>query len=138
MKHDVVVPSAGESVNEVYIGGWRKKTGEVVKKDEILVELETQKATFELRAEYSGRLEVLKPDRDTVVKPGDLIAVIDDSAAGEDTRKAEAPKRTEGETSSDQRSEAATLSPSARKLAAERHVPTDALSGTGKSGRITK
>ncbi len=140
MKHDVIVPSAGESVTEVYIGDWRKKTGDGVKKDDVLVELETQKATFELRAEFSGRLEVLKPDRDTVVKPGDLIAMIDDSVLSEGERKAEVPVRgkTENyEASSDQKTESV-LSPSARKLAAERHVPADALSGTGKSGRITK
>ena len=52
MKHEVIVPSAGESVNEVFIAGWRKKSGDLVKKDEILVDLETQKASFELQSEF--------------------------------------------------------------------------------------
>jgi len=58
MKHKVIVPSAGESINEVYIGAWLKKTGDFVKKDEVLVDLETQKATFDLQAENSGRIEI--------------------------------------------------------------------------------
>jgi 2-oxoglutarate dehydrogenase E2 component (dihydrolipoamide succinyltransferase) len=135
MKHDVIVPSAGESVTEVYIGEWRKKTGDLVKKDEILVELETQKATFELRAERSGRIEVLKPERDEVVKPGDVIAVIDDSAASDADRKAEAPT---GEKSAPAPKSEPLLSPAARKIASEKHIDTDALKGTGKAGRITK
>ncbi|HEX5036827.1 MAG TPA: 2-oxoglutarate dehydrogenase complex dihydrolipoyllysine-residue succinyltransferase [bacterium] len=135
MKHDVIVPSAGESVTEVYIGEWRKKTGDLVKKDEVLVELETQKATFELRAERSGRIEVLKPERDEVVKPGDVIAVIDDSAASDADRKAEVPT---GERPKAEAKSEPLLSPAARKIAAEKHIDADALKGTGKGGRVTK
>lgn len=137
MKHDVIVPSAGESVTEVYIGEWRKKTGDLVKKDDILVELETQKATFELRAERSGRIEVLKAERDEVVKPGDVIAVIDDSAASDADRKAAATSAGEKSTSSEPKSEPL-LSPAARKMAAEKHVSPEIVKGTGKDGRITK
>lgn len=136
MKHDVIVPSAGESVTEVYIGEWRKKTGDLVKKDDILVELETQKATFELRAERSGRIEVLKPERDEVVKPGDVIALIDDSAASEGDKKSETSS-TVGEKPAAAKSERL-LSPAARKISSEKHLDATALKGTGKDGRVTK
>jgi len=132
MKHDVIVPSAGESVNEVYIGEWRKKTGDLVQKDEVLVELETQKATFELRAERSGRIEVLKSERDEVVKPGDVVAVIDDS---ESPSKG---KESSSVTSVSKSSSEPLLSPAAKKHATERHVDGATLKGTGKDGRITK
>jgi 2-oxoglutarate dehydrogenase E2 component (dihydrolipoamide succinyltransferase) len=135
MKHDVLVPSAGESVTEVYIGEWRKKTGDLVKKDEILVELETQKATFELRAERSGRIEVLKPERDEVVKPGDVIALIDDSAASDADRKEAAFA---GESAHAEARSEPLLSPAARKTAAEKYVDAQQLRGTGKGGRVTK
>ena len=83
MKHEVVVPSAGESINELFIGTWLKRTGDFVKKDEVLLDLETQKTTFEIQAEYSGRIEVLKPEPETRIKPGDVIAIIDESVAAE-------------------------------------------------------
>lgn len=137
MKHDVIVPSAGESVTEVYIGEWRKKTGDLVKKDEILVELETQKATFELRAERSGRIEVLKPERDEVVKPGDVIALIDDSAASEGDKKSEFSSATSERPAAAAKPEPL-LSPAARKISVEKHLDAGSLKGTGKDGRITK
>ncbi|MBI4125880.1 MAG: hypothetical protein HY465_00145, partial [Deltaproteobacteria bacterium] len=79
MKHQVKVPSAGESVAEAYIGGWRKQSGDVVKKGEIIVDLESQKATFELEAEVSGRLEIVKPTVGSKVAIGEVIATIDDA-----------------------------------------------------------
>lgn len=133
MKHDVIVPSAGESVNEVYIGEWRKKTGDLVQKDEVLVELETQKATFELRAERSGRIEVLKSERDEVVKPGDVVAVIDDSESPSKGKEASSVSAAASKSSAEP-----LLSPAAKKHATERHVDPSTLKGTGKDGRITK
>lgn len=138
MKHDVTVPSAGESITEVYIGTWRKKTGDIVKKNEILVEIETQKATFELQAEQTGRLEVLKPDRDTVVKIGEVVATIDDSAsAGAEDSKA--PAKTEAPAAQAKTSASEpVLSPAARKMAEEKNIAPQSIAGTGKGGRITK
>src|SRR5262245_25514749 len=128
MKHPVLVPSAGESVTEVFIGHWLKKTGDLVKKDEVLVDLETQKANFELQAEQSRRLEILFPDPETKVKPGDVIAYIDDSvaegaAAGSAPAMASAPKK--GPTPA----EGPSLGPAARKIAAEKGLDTATLQG---------
>lgn len=137
MKQNVVVPSAGESVNEVYIGLWRKKSGDYVKKDEVLVDIETQKATFELQAEYSGRIEVLKPIQETVVKPGDVIAVIDDSVQME-TGDVEAKVTAPDAPAKTVETSPVMLSPAARKLSEEKNSDPSLLKGTGKGGRITK
>lgn len=134
MKHDVVVPSAGESVNEVFIGQWRRKTGDIVKKDDVLVDIETQKASFELQAEQGGRLEVLKPDSETVVRPGDVIATIDGSVkTPSTTASAGATPSLSGPSGT-----AAPLSPAARKMVAEKGLNVSTLSGSGKGGLVIK
>lgn len=135
MKHEVIVPSAGESVSEVFIAGWRKKSGDLVKKDEILVDLETQKASFELQSEFGGRLEVLFPNNDTKVKPGDVIAYVDDGPGAQDT--ASVSSEPVAKTSSSFEVEQA-VSPAARKMAAEKNVNLASVQGTGKSGVILK
>ncbi|HEX5034462.1 MAG TPA: 2-oxoglutarate dehydrogenase complex dihydrolipoyllysine-residue succinyltransferase [bacterium] len=147
MKHEVIVPSAGESINEVFIGTWLKKTGDVVRKDEVLLDLETQKTTFEIQAEHSGRIEVLKPEAETRVRPGDVIAIIDDSVSIENGVSGGAPAKAEAKPAAAPVAAAATAAkpaeepivhPSARKLAAEKGVDTTTLAGTGKDGRILK
>ncbi len=146
MKHEVIVPSAGESINEVFIGTWLKKTGDYVKKDEVLLDLETQKTTFEIQAEYSGRIEVLKPEAETRVKPGDVIAIIDDSVAAENGAGADKPAPAIAAASAPSAAASAAparaaepiLHPSARKLAAEKGVDAASLQGSGKDGRVLK
>lgn len=78
MKYQVKVPSAGESVTEAYIGKWKKKSGDVVKKGDVIVDLESQKATFELEAEVGGRLEILRPTSGDKVGIGEVIATIEE------------------------------------------------------------
>ncbi|MFO1519663.1 MAG: 2-oxoglutarate dehydrogenase complex dihydrolipoyllysine-residue succinyltransferase [bacterium] len=140
MKHPVAVPSAGESINEVFIGTWLKKTGDLVKKDEVLVDLETEKANFDLQAEVGGRLEVLFPEKETKVKPGDVIAYIDDSAAKQESPSASVASKISPPPPPSAREESSSpiLSPSARKMAAEKNIPLDKIQGTGKGGRVTK
>jgi 2-oxoglutarate dehydrogenase E2 component (dihydrolipoamide succinyltransferase) len=148
MKHEVIVPSAGESINEVYIGVWRKKSGDIVKKDDVLVDIETQKATFELQAEQSGKIEVLKPTPETVVKPGDVIAIIDDSFKDSTATAAFVPAPTSLMTAPKASTESVVSSsavgagsgPAARKIAAENQINLSSLQGkgSGKTGRITK
>lgn len=108
MKQEVIVPSPGESVSEVFIVSWRKNNGELVQKDEVLVDLETQKATFELQAEVSGRLEILKPEPNTKLTPGELIAFIDTSAALTQDQSAAAPAKEKQNTKFPQTSSAST------------------------------
>lgn len=104
----VKVPTVGESITEVTIANWLKKDGDVVKMDEVIAELESDKATFELTAPQAGRLKIVKQSGATAAI-GELICEIDESAGGENkesspvkeepktaTPKAEAPKATGG------------------------------------------
>jgi 2-oxoglutarate dehydrogenase E2 component (dihydrolipoamide succinyltransferase) len=77
---DVVIPAVGESITEVVIGKWFKKNGESVRMDDMLCELETDKATMEVNAEQAGILEIVVPEG-TTVAVGALVARIQTDAA---------------------------------------------------------
>ncbi|NBU21195.1 hypothetical protein EBS43_07275 [bacterium] len=81
MKHNVKAPSVGESITEVSLLKWVKKNGEAVKVGDLILEVESDKATVEIVAESSGRLSILKPEGSRV-PVGDIIAEIDDAAQG--------------------------------------------------------
>ena len=76
---DIKVPTVGESINEVTLLKWTKKDGEYVDRDEVIAELESEKATFEVNAEKAGVLKTAAQEGDTL-KIGDLLASIDESA----------------------------------------------------------
>src|SRR5688500_12871667 len=77
---DIKVPTVGESISEVTLLKWNKKNGEYVERDEVIAELESEKATFEVNAEKAGVLKTAAQEGDTL-KIGDLLASIDESAA---------------------------------------------------------
>ncbi len=77
---DIKVPSVGESITEVTLVKWLKKEGDYVNRDEVLCELESEKATFELNAEQAGALHIVAQDGATL-KIGDIACSIDESAA---------------------------------------------------------
>src|SRR5262245_59861917 len=81
MKHNVLAPSVGESITEVSILKWSKQNGQAVKSGELLLEIESDKATVEIVAEHSGALSITKPAGERV-KVGEVIGSIDDSAQG--------------------------------------------------------
>lgn len=134
MIHEIRVPAAGESVTEVFIGKWRKKSGEIIKKGDVLVDLESQKATFELEAEHDGRLEILYPNTGDKVTIGEVIAKVDDSAKSGATSEPSAPVKSKSETTAKE----AAISPSVRKIATESGIDPASLTGTGKDGRVTR
>ena len=78
MKVEVKIPSVGESVNSAVIGSWQKAEGDYVERDEILVLLETDKASMEVPSEHSGQLEILKKDGESA-QVGEVIGFIDTS-----------------------------------------------------------
>lgn len=91
---DIKVPTVGESISEVTLLKWTKKDGEYVNRDEVIAELESEKATFEVNAEKAGVLKRAAQEGDTL-KIGDLLASIDEAASrpeGGSQPKAEAPK----------------------------------------------
>jgi 2-oxoglutarate dehydrogenase E2 component (dihydrolipoamide succinyltransferase) len=77
---DIKVPTVGESINEVTLVKWLKKDGDYVNRDEVLAELESEKATFEVNAEKAGVLKTVGKEGDTL-SIGDLLAQIDETAA---------------------------------------------------------
>jgi 2-oxoglutarate dehydrogenase E2 component (dihydrolipoamide succinyltransferase) len=77
---DIKVPTVGESISEVTLLKWVKNDGEYVERDEVIAELESEKATFEVNAEQAGALKTSAKEGDTL-KIGDTLATIDESAA---------------------------------------------------------
>jgi 2-oxoglutarate dehydrogenase E2 component (dihydrolipoamide succinyltransferase) len=156
---ELKVPSPGESITEVVIARWVKNTGDVVEKDEVLAEIDSDKATLTLNAEEAGKIEVLAAEGDTVMV-GQVVVKIDTSVKPE--AKTEAPKAEKKEEvkaeakkeepkkdtstnsatdkTSNDKSTYATGTPSiaAAKLMAENNIQSGQMNGTGKDGRITK
>ncbi len=141
---NIKVPSVGESISEVVIARWNKKTGDYVAMDELLCELESDKATFELNAEKAGVLTTKGNEGDTI-KVGDTICLIDETAAKPEGSKAEVesikPKtETAKPVAINEQPEANKPFPSvaAAKILAEKGIDVKNVKGTGKEGRITK
>src|SRR5690349_8284892 len=78
---EIKVPSVGESISEVTLLKWNKKDGDYVERDEVIAELESEKATFEVNAEQAGVIKLGSINEGDTIKIGDLLASIDDKAA---------------------------------------------------------
>src|SRR3984885_13496411 len=87
---DIKVPAVGESISEVTLVKWLKQNGDYVDRDEVIAELESEKATFEVNAEKAGSLKTLVKEGDTL-KIGDVLANIDESAAKPASKAPEKP-----------------------------------------------
>ena len=144
---EMKVPAVGESVTEVTIASWSKKDGDQVALDEVLCELESDKATFELPAEAAGTLRIVAQAGETL-PIGALIAKIE---VGEGAPATSAPANTpapqpaasapapEAPASNGQNGYAAHYpSPAAAKILDEKGVSTQQVQGSGVGGRITK
>ena len=138
MRMQLRVPEAGESITEVRIGTWRKAAGDFVETDEVVVELETDKAALELPAPVRGTLvEILRPVG-TSVAVGDVIALIEEGSerlSGAGSRPV--PVREAGTMDSDAPPEPR-LTPSARRVLGQAGVSAATVEGTGPGGRILK
>ena len=149
MQVEVKVPQLSESVSEATLVAWRKKAGEAVKRDENLIDVETDKVVLELPAPVDGVLaKIIKNDGDSVAS-GDVIAVIDTegkatAAAAPARPTADVAPAKAGAQSSVAPAQAGAqtpgkaASPAAAKIAAEKGVDTSAVQGTGRDGRVTK
>lgn len=91
---DIKVPTVGESINEVTLLKWNKADGQYVERDEVIAELESEKATFEVNAEQAGILKTSANEGDTL-KIGDLLASIDETAAKPSSDSSPAPEKKE-------------------------------------------
>ncbi|MDW5377041.1 2-oxoglutarate dehydrogenase complex dihydrolipoyllysine-residue succinyltransferase [Halomonas sp. HP20-15] len=140
-KHDVKAPSFPESVQEGTVATWHKKVGEAVKRDEVLVDIETDKVVLEVVAPADGALSEIKAEEGEQVESEALLAIFAEGAGGEGDNGGEAKtesSESKDETDSDEKVGDKILAPAARKLVAEHDLDANKIEGTGKGGRILK
>lgn len=134
---DVTVPVMGESVAEGTIGRWLKGKGEAVRKDEILVEIETDKVALEVAAPADGFLAQILAEPGASVTPGQLIGRVSTSGAAPVATPAAAPVAAPV-VAAPIAAASATLSPSVQRIVTENNLNPAGIAGSGKDGRITK
>lgn len=133
---EVKVPQLSESVSEATLLAWHKKQGEAVKRDENLIDIETDKVVLELPAPADGVLvSILKGDKSTVVA-GEVIARID--TEGKASAVAAVPVQEKPAAEKPQSTSSPAVMPAAQKIAAEKGIDTSRIQGSGRDGRVTK
>ena len=160
MSIEIKVPSVGESINEVTLTKWIKKDGDWVDRDEVIAELESEKATFEINAEQQGILHTIAKENDTL-KVGDIACTIDDKAekpasAKKDnsvTKKEEKQMRKQSNRRMPQKknrflkrnprvdedkNKDVKATPVAAAILADKKIDVKTVTPTGSNGRITK
>lgn len=147
---DINTPALGESVTEATVARWTKKVGEAVKKDEILVELETDKVSLEVASPADGVLSAIGAEEGATVVPGTVLGVVTEggaaTAAPAAPKAAEAPKPAPAPAAAAAPAPApvaaaptaAPVSPAPARIAAETGLDLSKVAGTGKDGRVTK
>ena len=134
MKIEIKAPTLPESVPDGTVATWHKNIGDAVKRDELLVDIETDKVVIEVVAPANGTLEnIIKSSGDTIVSD-ELIGSLNQ---GEVSQKA-ADENTSPKLSEKDNNPGLILSPAAKKLADENQLDVETIEGTGKDGRITK
>jgi len=142
---EVKIPTVGESITEVTIASWAKENGDFVELDEVIAEIESDKATFELTAEASGILNI-KAEEGETLEIGALACTIEvaegESADAEDTTGQD-KQRDKAEEKEAEKEKSTTYasghpSPAAAKILSEKGIDPKDVNGTGKDGRITK
>lgn len=136
---EIKVPTVGESISEVSLAKWLKKDGQWVERDEVLAEIESEKATFEINAEQAGLLKIIANEGDTL-GIGDVVCNIDDKAE----RPADLPQEAKEEKSN--KAEKATeptkadvkASPVAAAIIADKKVDAKGIAASGSGGKILK
>ena len=141
MAIEIKVPSVGESITEVTLVKWLKKDGEWVERDEVVAELESEKATFEINAEQAGILKTVALEGDSL-KIGDIACSIDNTAARPAGSVAEVSivkkeetnnKSTVSKVSSDLKA-----TPVAAAIIADKKVDVKSVTASGSNGKIIK
>lgn len=144
---DIKVPTVGESISEVTLLKWNKKDGEYVERDEVIAELESEKATFEVNAEQAGVLKLGSVNEGDTIKIGDVLASIDETAAKPAaTPKAETASAPKAETVKPATTTAPVTSvpidikasPVASAIIADKKVDPKSVTPSGYQGKIMK
>jgi 2-oxoglutarate dehydrogenase E2 component (dihydrolipoamide succinyltransferase) len=139
---DIKVPTVGESINEVSLAKWLKTDGQWVERDEVLAEIESEKATFEINAEQAGILKIKVQEGDTLAI-GDVVCSIDEKAkrpenaapapAEKKEKPAEAAPKVEVAVKSDVKA-----TPVAAAIIADKKVDAKGIAASGSGGKILK
>ena len=154
MAIEIKVPTVGESINEVTLSKWLKKDGDWVERDEVIAEMESEKATFEINAEQAGILHTSAKEDDTL-NIGDIVGSIDDTAekpAGQGAPKADstaevkaepekkeaAPVKEQAEAPKAEAQKDIKATPVAAAMIADKKVDVSKVTPTGPQGRFTK
>ncbi|PZP26072.1 2-oxoglutarate dehydrogenase complex dihydrolipoyllysine-residue succinyltransferase [Pseudomonas kuykendallii] len=142
MAIEIKAPSFPESVADGTVATWHKKPGDAVKRDELIVDIETDKVVMEVLAEADGVVaEIVKNEGDTVLS-GELLGRLTEGGAGAaaPAPAAAAPAAAPAQTAAPAAAagEEPMLAPAARKLAEENGIDPNSVKGSGKGGRVTK
>ena len=138
MAIEIKAPTFPESVADGTVATWHKKPGEAVKRDELIVDIETDKVVMEVLAEADGVVgEILKKEGDTVLS-GELLGTLVEGGAASAPVAAAPVAAVAAQAAAPASAEEALLSPAARKIAEENGLNPAAIAGTGKGGRVTK
>ncbi len=148
MSIEIKVPAVGESINEVTLVKWHKKDGEWADRDEVIAELESEKATFELNAEQAGAVKIIAKEGDTL-NIGDIVCSIDtDAIKPEGLKKAEAEVVEQPQTTNLSAEASAKVGPKpqtdikttpvAAAIIADKKVDVKAVTPSGSNGKIVK
>jgi len=155
---DIMTPALGESVTEATVARWTKKAGDQVKKDEILVELETDKVSLEVAAPEDGVLSEIVAEEGATIEPGAILGRIGGAGAAPAKAPAKAkepavaaaapapavaepppaPKPAPAPAPAPAAAPPAQLAPSVQRIVAENNLNPADIAGSGKDGRITK
>ncbi len=146
MAIEIKVPTVGESISEVTLVKWLKKDGEYAERDEVIAELESEKATFEINAEQAGAVKQIAKEGDTLAI-GDLVCSIDTDAAkpaAAETKPAEAtatvsvPTTTAAPTAQVETKTDVKATPVAAAIIADKKIDSNKITATGDNGKIVK
>ncbi len=138
MAIEIKAPTFPESVADGTVATWHKKPGEAVKRDELIVDIETDKVVMEVLAEADGVLaEIVKNEGDTVLS-GEVLGRLGEGSGAAPAPAAAAPAAPAQAAAPVAGGDDQILAPAARKLAEENGIDPNSLSGTGKGGRVTK
>jgi 2-oxoglutarate dehydrogenase E2 component (dihydrolipoamide succinyltransferase) len=135
---EIKVPSVGESITEVTLTKWLKQEGDFVEMDEVIAELESDKATFELPAESAGILSLVAKEGDTL-EIGAIVAKISGGDGQSQSSKPQTESAPQAQTEKSKTSYAdKSPSPAAAKILSEKEIDAKDVKSTGVDGRITK
>ncbi|WP_278464296.1 2-oxoglutarate dehydrogenase complex dihydrolipoyllysine-residue succinyltransferase [Stutzerimonas kunmingensis] len=139
MAIEIKAPTFPESVADGTVATWHKQPGDAVKRDELIVDIETDKVVMEVLAEADGVLtEIVKNEGDTVLS-GELLGKLEAGAtAAAAPAPAAAPAQAAAPAAAATAGEEPILAPAARKMAEENGIDPNSIAGTGKDGRVTK